>query len=307
MDTDNWDTLIEQAADPTFHGTDKAPWCRYAAWVYLLALAAHDKRTIHRGGHNYTLQRGQALITLSQFAFICGWSRAAVQRFFAILRMRCNVSVVSDVSCSIVSIPLLQKNENRSLAVTPDTLSDTRRSTPALTVETHADTLSDTPPRKKVIPISGDSLFSESTTDKEKDGREEDASHLRMRRQQSDFRLGLSYLNAKIGSKFSVSPDLEKRIAGGATLEQIKTVVDKKFDEWNGTEQAVFLRPSTLFCKKHFNEYLGQAPVKIPAHSRHVSASWPASAYGTPTATELEDLKRIQELDEATERAAGNI
>jgi len=68
----------------------------------------------------------------------------------------------------------------------------------------------------------------------------------------------LAYLNLKIGSKYSVAPDLVARFKQGASVDQAKAIIDKKVAEWAGTEMAPWLKPSTLFCKKHFDEYLNQ-------------------------------------------------
>lgn len=72
----------------------------------------------------------------------------------------------------------------------------------------------------------------------------------------------LAYLNLKIGSKYSVAPDLVARFKQGATVDQAKAIIDKKVAEWAGTEMAPWLKPSTLFCKKHFDEYLNQPGVQ---------------------------------------------
>ena len=105
----------------------------------------------------------------------------------------------------------------------------------------------------------------------------------------------LAYLNAKIGTHYSVSPDLSARIRAGASVAQAEQIIDKKVAEWQGTEMARYLRPSTLFCAKHFDEYLNQ-PVTVPVGSRHVNASWPASAYGhgedlDPAIKALDDME----------------
>jgi phage replication O-like protein O len=68
----------------------------------------------------------------------------------------------------------------------------------------------------------------------------------------------LAYLNQKTGSKYSVAPDLVARFKQGATITQAKSIIDKKVTEWSDTEMAPWLKPSTLFCKKHFDEYLNQ-------------------------------------------------
>ena len=71
----------------------------------------------------------------------------------------------------------------------------------------------------------------------------------------------LAYLNLKIGSKYSVAPDLVARFKQGSTVDQAKAIIDKKVAEWVGTEMAPWLKPSTLLCKKHFDEYLNQPGV----------------------------------------------
>ena len=75
----------------------------------------------------------------------------------------------------------------------------------------------------------------------------------------------LNYLNEKAGTRFK---DSEKtiqlcnaRMSEGFTVDNFKTVIDKKVKEWKGTEMAAYLRPNTLFAPSHFEEYLN-APEK---------------------------------------------
>ena len=44
-------------------------------------------------------------------------------------------------------------------------------------------------------------------------------------------------------------------------------VIDKKFEEWHGTDMEKFLRPETLFTGK-FESYLNQKIVKKNYHSQ---------------------------------------
>ncbi len=50
----------------------------------------------------------------------------------------------------------------------------------------------------------------------------------------------------------------------GYRLEDFIKVIDAKWREWKGTEFAKFLRPSTLFAKGHFEEYLQQSALDGP-------------------------------------------
>jgi len=80
----------------------------------------------------------------------------------------------------------------------------------------------------------------------------------------------LAYLNEKTGSKFRAIDAHKKfisaRSAEGFSLEDFKTVIDKKSAEWVGTDMQMYLRPSTLFGTK-FDSYLNaqaKLPVKLP-------------------------------------------
>ncbi len=76
----------------------------------------------------------------------------------------------------------------------------------------------------------------------------------------------ISHLNEKAGthykSKSSKSKSLIRaRLNEGYTLEDFYKVIDKKSDEWLGTEFEKYLCPETLFCTK-FEKYLNQKIVK---------------------------------------------
>lgn len=72
----------------------------------------------------------------------------------------------------------------------------------------------------------------------------------------------VSYLNAKAETKFKPSSKRTKylihaRLEDGFTVEDFYTVIDKKTEEWKGTDFEKFLRPETLFGNK-FESYLNQ-------------------------------------------------
>lgn len=70
----------------------------------------------------------------------------------------------------------------------------------------------------------------------------------------------VSYLNEKAGTKYKATTAKTKtaihaRLSDGFTLDDFKTVIDKKCTEWTGTEFEKYLRPETLFGTK-FESYL---------------------------------------------------
>lgn len=72
----------------------------------------------------------------------------------------------------------------------------------------------------------------------------------------------IAYLNQKAGTHYRhTSEDSRKHIRArfldGYTVEDFRTVIDKKVQEWKGTEQERYLRPATLFGTK-FESYLNQ-------------------------------------------------
>lgn len=70
----------------------------------------------------------------------------------------------------------------------------------------------------------------------------------------------VDYLNAKAKTNYKASTKktqtcIHARLAEGYSLEDFKTVVDKKCADWMGTEWEKYIRPETLFGTK-FESYL---------------------------------------------------
>ena len=76
----------------------------------------------------------------------------------------------------------------------------------------------------------------------------------------------VEYLNLKANTsyKHTTRNTIEKinaRLNEGYTVDDFKNVIDKKCDEWLGTDMEKFLRPETLFGTK-FENYLNQKSSK---------------------------------------------
>ena len=99
----------------------------------------------------------------------------------------------------------------------------------------------------------------------------------------------VSYLNLKAGTKYKHSTQktrrcIKARLNDGFSLEDFKTVINKKVDEWLNTDMSKYLRPETLFGTK-FESYLNQ-PVKQQSKSN--VPEWSNPNYKAP---DLDDLK----------------
>lgn len=71
----------------------------------------------------------------------------------------------------------------------------------------------------------------------------------------------IEYLNIKTGGKFKATTKpyiqaIRSRLKEGYTVDDFKTVIDKKCREWQGTKLEKYLTPKTLFAPSHFDTYL---------------------------------------------------
>lgn len=82
----------------------------------------------------------------------------------------------------------------------------------------------------------------------------------------------VEYLNDKIGAHYKSNGKKMKeliraRMNEGYTVEDFKTVIDKKFKSWgNDPKMSLYLRPSTLFGTR-FGEYLNEYQAESPEQS----------------------------------------
>lgn len=78
----------------------------------------------------------------------------------------------------------------------------------------------------------------------------------------------IKYLNLKTGSKFKPTTKpyvqaIRSRLKEGYTVDDFKTVIDKKCREWKGTKLEKYLTPKTLFAPSHFDTYLNSNEMAV--------------------------------------------
>lgn len=81
------------------------------------------------------------------------------------------------------------------------------------------------------------------------------------------------YLNERCGTAYKAKTPktqslIKARFAEGFTVEDFKTVIDKKVKAWKGTEWEKYLRPETLFGTK-FEGYLNEQQTEPPKEGYH--------------------------------------
>ena len=77
----------------------------------------------------------------------------------------------------------------------------------------------------------------------------------------------VEYLNNRANTNFrynsnSTQKNIKARLKDGYTYDDFVSVIDKQANKWIGTEWEQYLRPSTLFSPKNFENYLN-APAKV--------------------------------------------
>ena len=106
----------------------------------------------------------------------------------------------------------------------------------------------------------------------------------------------IEYLNVKTGSKFKATTKpyiqaIRSRLKEGYTVDDFKTVIDKKCREWKGTKLEKYLTPKTLFAPSHFDTYL---------NSNETAAM-------TDTERKVAELNALIDAVEGGTHEAGNI
>lgn len=109
----------------------------------------------------------------------------------------------------------------------------------------------------------------------------------------------IEYLNLKTGSRFKATTKpyiqvIRSRLKEGYTIDDFKTVIDKKCREWKGTKLEKYLTPKTLFAPSHFDTYLNSnemaAMTDTERKINELNALIDAVERGTDEGTERKDI-----------------
>lgn len=107
---------------------------------------------------------------------------------------------------------------------------------------------------------------------KEKEKQEKEKTPFSPSGKKSQPDIVIDFLNEICGTKYksnaaATKKHINARIKEGFTLDDFKSVIQKKYKEWHNTDMAQYLRPSTLFSPK-FESYLN-APAGLPPNSNN--------------------------------------
>lgn len=90
------------------------------------------------------------------------------------------------------------------------------------------------------------------------------------------FKEIIEYLNEKTDNSYKPSAEGHKKFIRarwheGNSLDDFKTVIDYKANEWMGTKWEIYLRPKTLFAIGNFDNYLAAAKKELKANGQESS------------------------------------
>ena len=99
-------------------------------------------------------------------------------------------------------------------------------------------------------------------------------------------------MNVAAGTRYRYQTESTKRVitarlSDGYTEKDLLTVIDKKTEEWKGTDMEKFLRPQTLFGGK-FENYLNQPRVSGKKENKNSFNHFPQRERSTAEMSALE-------------------
>lgn len=144
--------------------------------------------------------------------------------------------------------------------------------------------------KRKLLQENND-VNDKSMTSQPSQGADKDKEEEKEKEEDKEIYISIvAYLNQRVGANYRASTKKTKslihaRLEEGFNLDDFKTVIDKKANEWLGTEYEQYLRPETLFGTK-FESYLN-ANIRKPQPNRQ-------QGYHKQTkAEELDDFYRM--------------
>ena len=216
------------------------PFSKGQAWIDILMLVNHqdNKVLLPKTNELVTVKRGEHITSELKLADRWGWSKTKVRNF---LKLLSTDGMIEDIKkdrkrtrLKVLNYNDYQGNKNhRKTTGEPD--------------ENHRET-SEEP----------DENINNNDNNDNNDNKKTNMS--------DTYRPIIEYLNNKCDTQYKPTSKktkslIDARINEGFTIDDFKTVIDKKSDEWIGCEQEKYLRPSTLFGTK-FEGYLNQKVTK---------------------------------------------
>jgi uncharacterized phage protein (TIGR02220 family) len=198
------------------------PFSKGQAWIDILLLAHHDDKKFLLGNELVEVKSGSFITSELKLMERWGWGKEKTRNFLSLLQKDGMITKKSDRKKTTIIV------ENYSVYALYET-----------TVRPQTDHKQTTArPQADCEPYTNNNDNNDNNI----------------------YLYIVEHLNARAGTSYKASTKKTKevihaRLAEGFTVEDFKTVIDKKCSEWIGTEFEQYLRPATLFGTK-FESYL---------------------------------------------------
>lgn len=211
----------------------KKPWCDGYAWSYLYSRANYKKGMVNFRNEYIEIERGQFLTSKIKLENIFGWTRRHTENFLKALEN--DEMITYRVTNRFIVITVIKYEQYQSNDEQGD-IQDNKQVTNRRQTED-----------KQITTNKKDK--------KDKKVKKEDTLSSRCA-------LIINYLNKKTGKKYIPKSHMDlirARINEGRTVKDFIDVIDKKVEDWSTNEKMVrYIRPSTLFSKTNFENYMNE-------------------------------------------------
>ena len=202
------------------------PFDKRSAWIDLLLEANHEDRQFLLGNEVINAKRGEIITSEIKLMNRWKWSKTKVRNFLETLKNLEMIEKKTDTKKTTLKI--VKYEVYQDMRTTREPLEDHLKTTK----EPREDTNNN---YNNLNNLNNDNNIIINT---------------------------IKYLNEKVGSAYKNNSKktislIEARLKEKYSLEDFKTVIDKKVVEWKGTDLEKYLRPETLFGNK-FEGYLNQ-------------------------------------------------
>ncbi len=240
------------------------PYDKARAWIDIMLMANHSDKDRLVGSQTENVKRGCLIVSEKKLMERWGWSKNKVRGFLNYLE-RENM-IEKNTSQKRTGINLVNYSVYQDTQTANEPLMNQERTTNGLEMDyekteyepqkDHEWTVNELKQEDKEL-YNINNIQNEEIKEAKKEKKD---TYLDERKQI------IGYLNQRCGTRYSHSADYVKKVINARlnenhTVKEFYEVIDKKYEEWRGTDMEKFLRPQTLFGTK-FENYLSQPLIR---------------------------------------------
>lgn len=223
---------IHRRLENNFLWQDK-PFAKGQAWIDLLLMVNHTPKDVLLGNEVIPVDVGETITSIRKLKERWGWSNTKVNNFFKLLEEQGMASKKSDSKKTVVKVHNYRKYQGKGKGENITKTSQEHRKNDTKASQKHTNN---------------------NVNNVNNDNKENNIPYAEI----------IKHLNNAADRNFkSTTKATRRKINGrwkeGFRLEDFKTVIDKKVNQWKDDEKMQkFIRPATLFQASKFEGYLNE-------------------------------------------------